>query len=79
MSLICNKRIAKNQLQLIIDIFGNPTEEEIEALPKEKFKKFLRSLPQKTPKSLQSLFPEANPLGKKSRSRNNEVISFGPT
>jgi len=48
---------------LIIDVFGSPSEEEIEQVSKEKFKKFLRGLPKKEAKSLQSLFPEASELG----------------
>jgi len=52
----------KNQLELIIDVFGSPSEEEIEQVSKEKFKKFLRGLPKKEAKSLQSLFPEASEL-----------------
>jgi len=52
----------KNQLELIIDVFGNPSEEEVEQVSKEKFKKFLRGLPKKEPKSLQTLFPEASEL-----------------
>lgn len=52
----------KTQLELIIDVFGNPTEDEIKLIPKEKSRKFLRSLPKKTPKSFEILFPHANPL-----------------
>lgn len=55
--------IAKNQLELIIDVFGSPSEEEIEAVSQEKFRKFLRSLPKKVPKSLKTLFPDASDLG----------------
>jgi len=49
-------------LELIIDVFGSPSEEEIEQVSKEKFKKFLRGLPKKEAKSLQTLFPEASEL-----------------
>jgi serine/threonine protein kinase len=52
----------KTQLELIIDVFGNPTEEEINSIPKEKSRKFLRSLPKKTAKSFDTLFPNASPL-----------------
>jgi serine/threonine protein kinase len=52
----------KTQLELIIDVFGNPSEEEISAIPKEKSRKFLRSLPKKQAKSFETLFPQANPL-----------------
>ena len=50
-------------MELIIDIFGSLTEEEINSIPKEKFRKFLKSIPGKTAKSLPTLFPKANPLG----------------
>jgi len=52
----------KTQLELIIDVFGNPTEEEINKIPKEKSRKFLKSLPKKNPKNLEAMFPNANPL-----------------
>jgi len=52
----------KTQLELIIDTFGNPTEEEINNIPKEKSRKFLRSLPKKQAKPFETLFPNANPL-----------------
>jgi len=52
----------KNQLELIIDVFGSPSEEEIEAVTQDKFRKFLRSLPKKSPKPLKTLFPEASDL-----------------
>jgi serine/threonine protein kinase len=52
----------KTQLELIIDIFGNPTDEEINNIHKEKSRKFLKSLPKKTAKPFDTLFPNANPL-----------------
>jgi serine/threonine protein kinase len=51
----------KNQLELIIEIFGNPSEEEINAIPKEKSKKLLKSIPKKKPRVLETMFPNANP------------------
>jgi len=48
---------------LIIDVFGNPTDEEINSIPKEKSRKFMKSLPKKQPKSFEALFSQANPLG----------------
>ena len=53
---------SRNQLDLICDVFGTPTEEFITAVPKPKVRKYLRSLVQKKPKSLEALFPKANPL-----------------
>ena len=55
--------LAKTQLELIIDVFGNPTDEEINAIPKEKSRKFLKSLPKKPQKSFETIFANANPLG----------------
>jgi len=52
----------KTQLELIIDVFGNPTKEEINSIPKEKSKKFILSLPKKQAKPFDVLFPRANPL-----------------
>jgi serine/threonine protein kinase len=51
----------KNQLELIIDIFGNPTEEDLNAIPREKSRKLLKSFPKKKTKPLDTLFPNANP------------------
>jgi len=57
------KNLAKTQLELIIDVFGNPKPEEIKTIQKEKSRKFIQSLPKKQPKPLDVLFPRANPLG----------------
>jgi len=46
---------------LIIDIFGNPTDEEINAIPKEKSRKQMKNMPKKKPKILETYFPSANP------------------
>jgi len=51
----------KNQLELIIDIFGKPSEEEIMVIPKEKSRKLLKAIPRKKPRPLETLFPNANP------------------
>jgi len=51
----------KNQLELIIEIFGNPTEEEINAIPKEKSRKLMKAMPKKKPRVLETMFPSANP------------------
>lgn len=52
----------KNQLELVFEMFGSPTKEDIETVPKEKLRKLLRSMPQKTAVSLEAKFPKANPL-----------------
>jgi len=48
-------------LALIIEIFGSPTEEEINAIPREKSKSNIQKMPKKKPKILETLFPYANP------------------
>jgi len=52
----------KHQLELIFDVFGTPSEEDITAIPKPRLRKFLRSVPVKKPKALDIMFPKANPL-----------------
>jgi serine/threonine protein kinase len=52
----------RNQLELIFDVIGTPTEEEINSIPREKSRKLVRSLPKKKPKQLETLFPNASPI-----------------
>mmetsp|Transcript_25881 Transcript_25881/g.22820 ORF Transcript_25881/g.22820 Transcript_25881/m.22820 type:complete len:221 (+) Transcript_25881:694-1356(+) len=52
----------KHQLELIIEIFGTPTSEDIDTFPDEKFRSMLKGLPKKKGRNLESLFPKANPL-----------------
>jgi serine/threonine protein kinase len=52
----------KNQIELIVDIFGSPTDEELQAIPSEKGKKMIKSIPKKKGKSIDTLFPGATPL-----------------
>jgi len=52
----------KNQLELIIEIFGSPSQEEIDTFTDDKFKLMLKSLPKKKGRNLETLFPKANPL-----------------
>lgn len=52
----------KNQIELIIDYFGTPSEEEISHVPKEKSRKLLKSFPKKKGKSLETIFSNASPL-----------------
>jgi len=33
----------KNQIELIVEAFGTPSDEEINAIPKEKFRKLLKA------------------------------------
>jgi serine/threonine protein kinase len=52
----------KHQLELIFDVFGTPTEEDISLIPKPRLRKFLRSLPTKKPRALDILLPKASPV-----------------
>jgi serine/threonine protein kinase len=49
-----------NQLDLTFEVFGTPTEEFITAIPKPRLRKFLRSLPPKKGRALESFFPKAS-------------------
>ena len=49
-----------NQLDLTFEVFGTPTEEFITAIPKPRLRKFLRSLPPKKPRGLETFFPKAS-------------------
>jgi serine/threonine protein kinase len=51
----------KHQLELIFDVFGTPTEDDIALIPKPRLRKFLRSLPTKKPRALDILLPKASP------------------
>lgn len=44
-----------------MDVFGNPSEEDINNVPRERSRKLLRSMAKKKPKPLEILFPNANP------------------
>eukprot|EP00826_Nyctotherus_ovalis_P021632 TRINITY_DN1701_c0_g1_i5.p1 TRINITY_DN1701_c0_g1~~TRINITY_DN1701_c0_g1_i5.p1 ORF type:complete len:216 (-),score=70.05 TRINITY_DN1701_c0_g1_i5:172-819(-) len=50
-----------NQLNLVLDVLGSPTEEEIDSFPNTQTRNFLRSLEKKQPKPLESLFKNASP------------------
>lgn len=50
----------KNQIELIFDVLGTPSEEEIKNIPREKSQKLVKSMAKKKGKSLESLFPKAN-------------------
>lgn len=52
----------KNQIEMIIDYFGTPTEEEINNIPKEKSRKLLRAFPKKKGKNMEIIFQNASPL-----------------
>jgi len=52
----------KNQIELIFDIIGTPTDEEINNIPREKSRKFVKCLPKRKGKPFETLFPKASPL-----------------
>ena len=56
-----NKK-AKNQLQLILEVLGTPTEEEIERFPVKGAQKILKSIKPIPPKKFETIFPDVSPL-----------------
>ncbi len=52
----------KNQIELIIDYFGTPTEQEINNVPKEKSRQLLKTFPIRKAKNLETIFNQASPL-----------------
>jgi len=52
----------RNQIELTFEVFGTPNEDLITAIPKPRLRRYLRSLPPKKPRSLEILFPKANPV-----------------
>lgn len=49
-----------DQMQVIFDVIGSPTEEEIGKITDEKARKYLRNLPQRKKKNLKRMFPGAD-------------------
>jgi len=49
-----------DQMQVIFDVIGSPTEEEIAKITDEKARKYLRNLPQRKKKNLKRMFPGAD-------------------
>lgn len=54
---------AKNQIEIIFEVIGTPSDEEIGSIPREKSRKLVKSMPKKKGKSLESIFPKASPNG----------------
>ena len=54
---------AKNQIEIILEVIGTPTDEEIGSIPREKSRKLVKSMPKKKGKTLESIFPKASPKG----------------
>eukprot|EP01022_Parablepharisma_sp_SALTPOND_P000929 TRINITY_DN105273_c3_g1_i1.p18 TRINITY_DN105273_c3_g1~~TRINITY_DN105273_c3_g1_i1.p18 ORF type:complete len:177 (+),score=14.46 TRINITY_DN105273_c3_g1_i1:1138-1668(+) len=51
-----------NQLGLVLDMLGSPTQDEIDSFPNAQTRDFLRSLEKRKPRPLDTLFKGANPL-----------------
>jgi hypothetical protein len=49
-----------DQMQMIFDVIGSPTEQEIGKITDEKARKYLRNLPQRKKKNLKRMFPGAD-------------------
>jgi len=50
-----------NQLNLVLDVLGSPTEEEIDSFPNIQTRNFLKGLEKRQGKPLSSIFTNANP------------------
>jgi serine/threonine protein kinase len=59
-SFLCGQS-SNQQLKMIIDLTGTPTEADISNIPEQKIKDFLRSIPIKPAQKLDKKFPKANP------------------
>jgi len=64
-----------NQIQLIIDIHGTPTEEEIEAIQSDEIRDYVKKLPSKQKVPFVELFPATNPLA---LDLLDKMLSFNP-
>lgn len=42
-------------------MIGTPSDEEVNAIPREKSRKFVKSLPKRKAKNWESVFPKASP------------------
>merc|ERR1712154_487404 len=49
-----------DQMQMIFDVIGSPTEDEIAKITDEKARKYLRNLPQRKKRNLKRMFPGAD-------------------
>ena len=52
-----------DQLEIILDVIGTPNEEDVEQIPREKSKLFVRGLEKREGIGFESLFPDASQLG----------------
>eukprot|EP00828_Plagiopyla_frontata_P047737 TRINITY_DN8920_c0_g2_i2.p1 TRINITY_DN8920_c0_g2~~TRINITY_DN8920_c0_g2_i2.p1 ORF type:complete len:298 (+),score=40.30 TRINITY_DN8920_c0_g2_i2:122-895(+) len=51
----------RKQIELIFEYIGTPSDEEINIIPREKSKAFVKSLPKRKPKNFEQIFPKASP------------------
>ena len=52
-----------DQLNLILNIIGSPSEEDLDSIQNDKARAYILSLPQKNKVKFIEMFPDANPLG----------------
>ena len=52
----------KNQLELIFEYIGTPTEKEINAIPREKYRKLVKALPKKPGRNFEKVFKDSPPV-----------------
>jgi len=53
----------QDQMQVIFEVIGSPTKEEIDAITDQKARKYLRGLPQQKQANLKKRFPDASEEG----------------
>ena len=53
--------IAQSQLELIFDLIGTPTKEEIAEIENEQWREFVRKCKKRKRKSFKKVFPDSNP------------------
>lgn len=51
----------KNQIELIFEVIGTPTEAELNMIPREKYRAIAKGLPRRPGKDFNKLFPTASP------------------
>lgn len=50
----------KNQIELTFEVIGTPSEQELNMIPKEKYKMMAKGLPRRPGKEFNKLFPNAS-------------------
>lgn len=56
-----HENLDANQLGLVIDIIGSPTQDEINSFPNQQTRDFLKSLEKRKPRPMETLFKDASP------------------